>query len=239
MARVECPITVIDTTTGVPIAGASVQIKYRSSGTNAPWYAAETGGSSSTSSLTTDANGRVDAWVDRGAYNCVISGSGITTYTESWDAIPASDNGADALWLPDNVIAARHLQDGVVGPNELAAAAVTAGKIAAAAVSGSNLDSNALNAALRLASGSGLKVAAGTSTSASWGAINTSASATFTHGLGATPIAAVVTGINNNNIFVVPRINALGSTTVTIEGFIVQSSVAFSVAGAFSVIAIG
>lgn len=109
MARAELPITVINATTGVPVAGASVAVKYRSSGANATWWTQETGGTSSTAAITTDSAGRATGWFDRGAYNCTISGTGITTYTEPWDAIPAADNAADALWLPDNIIVARHL----------------------------------------------------------------------------------------------------------------------------------
>ena len=91
MARIEAPIVALNSTTGLPVAGASVQIKFRSSGTNATWWTAETGGVSSTAACVTDSAGRISAWLDRGQYNCVVSGSGITTYTEPWDAVSAGD----------------------------------------------------------------------------------------------------------------------------------------------------
>lgn len=106
MARVECPVVVISATTGLPISGASVAIKLRSTGANATWWTQETGGTSSTAAVTTDASGRVSAWVDRGAYNCVVTGTGITTYTEPWDASPASDAAIDAPWLGPAVLPA-------------------------------------------------------------------------------------------------------------------------------------
>lgn len=104
MARVRVPITVIDPA-GNAVAGAAVTVNKRSTGTAAVLYVAETGPTTTANPTTTDAYGRVTAWVDRGAYNAVISGTGITTYTQPFDAGAASDQGIDDLWLPSGAVA--------------------------------------------------------------------------------------------------------------------------------------
>lgn len=104
MARVELPITVLNSTTGLPVVGAAVTPSFRGSGTPAPWWAAETGGSSSTSAIITDAAGRANAWFNRGTYNLAITGTGITPYTEPWDAIPAGDSSFEIAQIADGTI---------------------------------------------------------------------------------------------------------------------------------------
>lgn len=86
MARFKVPITVLDAS-GNALPGASVLVKIRASGTNATVYTAETAGTSSTGAVTTDSNGRVPYWVDAGnTYSADITGTGITAYTEYFDA---------------------------------------------------------------------------------------------------------------------------------------------------------
>src|ERR1700750_878345 len=84
MARVEIPTLVI-LSTGLPAVAASAQINIRNS-TPATVFANETGGTTVTNPLTTDSMGRVEGWVDEGSYDIVISGSGITTYTQRFEA---------------------------------------------------------------------------------------------------------------------------------------------------------
>lgn len=129
MARVEVPVTVIRTD-GTPVNGATVAVTYRSTGATAPWYATETGGVGQTTPMTTDAQGRTTGWVERGAYNLTISGTGITTYVEPFDAAPGSDATVDSLWLPDNAVEQRHLKDNSVGTAEVKDGEITNGKIA-------------------------------------------------------------------------------------------------------------
>jgi microcystin-dependent protein len=94
MARIEVPI-VVQNSEGQPVNGAAVQIKLRSNGANATWYTSEVAPTGSTAAVITDVYGRVNAWVDRGAYNAVITGTGITGYTEPFDALPATDQSLD------------------------------------------------------------------------------------------------------------------------------------------------
>jgi hypothetical protein len=98
MARVQLPFTILDAT-GAPVNGAALAITHRASGSPAVWYTAETGGTGSSASVITDANGRASAWLDRGAYNVQVSGTGITTYTRAWDATPGKDAGIDEPWI--------------------------------------------------------------------------------------------------------------------------------------------
>lgn len=104
MARVELPVTVINSTTGLPVAGAAIAASYRSSGAPAPWWAAETGGTSSTAAIITDSAGRATAWFERGQYNLAVTGTGITPYTEPWDALPSGDATLDMAFIPDGSI---------------------------------------------------------------------------------------------------------------------------------------
>lgn len=98
MARVAVPITVL-TLTGDAKPSASVTVKIRATNTNAVLYAAETGAATVSNPLTTDANGRVTAWVERGAYRADVTGSGITGYSENFDGAPAGDGTVDGTWL--------------------------------------------------------------------------------------------------------------------------------------------
>jgi hypothetical protein len=85
---------------GDVVPTGSVNIKKRIDATNATLYDAETGGSTISNPVTVDSLGRMICWVDRGDYNAIISGTGITTYTMPLDAAPAGDREIDLLWLP-------------------------------------------------------------------------------------------------------------------------------------------
>lgn len=104
MARTEIPIVVIDPATGNAVSGASVSVVSRSTGSAATLYTTETGGTTATNPRTTDANGRLTGWVDRGAYRLDISGSGLTSYSKNWDSAPASDASMDGLWIGQGAI---------------------------------------------------------------------------------------------------------------------------------------
>lgn len=118
MARVEVPIVVVNSSTGLPVSGAAITLTRRSNGALVPWYTTETGGTGSTAAIITDSAGRVNAWVERGAYNLAVTGTGITPYTEAWDASPGGDSTIDTLWVGTDV-AARVLGAAVLSPFDL------------------------------------------------------------------------------------------------------------------------
>jgi hypothetical protein len=97
MARAPIPITVVDLL-GNAVAGATVTIKKRSDGTNAVLYLAETGAPTTGNPASTNTQGRVPYWIDRGAYAATITGTGITTYVENFEASPSKDGGIDTAW---------------------------------------------------------------------------------------------------------------------------------------------
>lgn len=138
MARVELPIVVINSATGLPVNGASVAVAFRATGAPASWYPTETGGAASTAAVVTDSNGRTSAWFPRGAYNCTVTGTGITPYTEPWDAAPASDQAIDSLWVPDGSIGNAKLGTDL-DAGKLTTGTLPAARIGANAIGTSNI----------------------------------------------------------------------------------------------------
>lgn len=106
--------------TGAPLAGASIQVNIRG-GSAATLWNQEVGGTNPSNPLTTDAQGRVLAWVDRGAYDLVISGSGISTYTVNVEVVPGRDASIDSNWIGAGVLLATHYAAGSVTSAALAA----------------------------------------------------------------------------------------------------------------------
>src|SRR3954470_811028 len=92
IARVELLATVdkIVSSNLQQVSGASVQVNVRATGSPATVYAGETGGTTVSNPLVTDANGRVNGWVDEGSYVLAISGSGITSYNQPYEAVRGS-----------------------------------------------------------------------------------------------------------------------------------------------------
>ena len=116
--RTEVPAVVIDTA-GNTVLNASIQVNLRSGGA-ATVYAAETGATTTANPLTTNAQGQVTGWLNRGAYNLVVTGPGITGYTDPYDSVPGVDLGIDTAAIADLGVTTA----------KLAASAVTAEKIA-------------------------------------------------------------------------------------------------------------
>lgn len=102
-SRVSIPLVVLDAT-GAPKSGASVTVKKRSDNTNATIYTTEGGGTTTANPMSTDAVGRLAGWVDRGAYNLIVTGSGITGFTEAFDAAPASDGAVIGPWVGTEIL---------------------------------------------------------------------------------------------------------------------------------------
>jgi hypothetical protein len=137
MARVELLVTVdkIVTSNLQPVSGASVQVNVRSTGSPATVYAAETGGTTVSNPLVTDANGRVNGWVDEESYVLAISGSGITSYNQPYEAVRGS--------LAIAVDGARVVTNTLPG-DRIVNASIASGKLANGAVLGKHLSEGAI-----------------------------------------------------------------------------------------------
>lgn len=144
MARTELLVTVdkIVSSNLQPVSGASVLVKLRSTGNPVTVYAAETGGTTISNPLVTDANGRVNGWVDEASLVLTISGSGITTYNQPYEAVKADElvtiNGArissntmPGTSITDASILSTKLANGAVLGKHLAESAMPLGTILA------------------------------------------------------------------------------------------------------------
>lgn len=124
MARVEISEAVQDTA-GNALSGASVQVNVRSTGSAATLYEGETGGTTVGNPRTTGTNGRVEAWVDEGSYNLVVSKSGYTSYTQPFEAVVAGTQNPDVILAAPSGSAATDMTN-------IAAALAQGGRVIAA-----------------------------------------------------------------------------------------------------------
>lgn len=215
MSRVAIPIVVLDST-GAPKSGASVTAKKRSDGTNATVYQNETGGTTVANPMSTDALGRVAGWLERGAYNLVVTGSGITGFTEPFDAAPAGDATLDSAWPAAGSIDATAIGTG----------AVTTAEILDATIGLGDLSTAALNNFLKLLTAGDKKLAFGYVGLTFGGSSKTTSVATVTHGLGATPTLILATCSQAaGGHGVVVNFGSQGSTTFQLVGEVVDATV--------------
>lgn len=137
MARVELLVTVdkIVSSNLQPVSGASVQVNVRSTGSPSTVYSAETGGTTVSNPLVTDANGRVNGWVDEGSYVLGVSGSGITSYNQPYEAV----RGDMSIAIPGT-----RVNTNTMPGDRLTDASVTAAKIATGTILGKHLSESAL-----------------------------------------------------------------------------------------------
>ena len=91
--RVEIP-HVVRRANGQAAAGASVYVYARGTTTQRTVYSAATGGGTIAQPLTTDANGRIEGWVDPGQHDIYSTVDG-AAYTQPWDA----SAGALEAWI--------------------------------------------------------------------------------------------------------------------------------------------
>lgn len=100
--RVRIPLVVLGSD-GRPLAGATMVVRDRITGTTDTVYAAETGGTTLTApQQVSDAQGRLPGWTGRGRKQATITpppGSGLSPYVESWDAAPAGNDDVEADWI--------------------------------------------------------------------------------------------------------------------------------------------
>lgn len=101
--RGEIPLVILDLS-GEPVTNASVAIYVRGTTNAAAIYQAATGAPVHPNPTVPNSSGRVEGWLERGAYDAVITAPGLTGYTEQFDIAPAGDGGIDAAWIPNGGI---------------------------------------------------------------------------------------------------------------------------------------
>lgn len=159
MARTEIPLVVFDPTTGDLLENAEVTVIDRIDDvTLATVYTAETGVGTETQPLTSDAQGRVAGWLDRGQYRFDVEppGGGAVFVTESFDSATAEDGSIDDTWLASDSVTEAKILDGAVTTDKIDDDAVTTakilnanvteGKIATGAVTNTKIGTGAVDA---------------------------------------------------------------------------------------------
>jgi hypothetical protein len=128
---------------GRPLSGASVGV-LRRDGAAAIIWTAEDAGSPLGDETASDTYGRVEGWLDRGAYTLTISHPSITTFSIEWEAVIGRPLAMDQSWLaPDSATAAKIADDAVTEP-KFANNAVGNSELAANAVDSTALASNSV-----------------------------------------------------------------------------------------------
>lgn len=127
MARGEIPYVVTKVQGAVSgavadyaVSGASILVNIRGGGP-ATVYAAETGGTTLANPLTSTAEGRIDGWLEEGSYDLVVSGAGITTYTQYIEVL----RGDGTSKLAANAVTTAAIASGAVTFAKLAADVAT------------------------------------------------------------------------------------------------------------------
>lgn len=94
--RVRVPLVIMQE--GVPVDGATVLIRDRSTGSFATLYASPIGAATVPNPVNTTVFGEVEAYVDRGSYNAYITRTGTLSHVQPFEASPADDNSIDTGW---------------------------------------------------------------------------------------------------------------------------------------------
>jgi len=115
--RIEIPLVVIDQN-GNPVANATVQVSVRGGGL-ASLFSFETGGGTVANPTTTDLAGRVNGWVERGAYDALVTAPGLTSYTEQFEATPARDGAIDTAWIAGGAVTGAKIATGAVTTTQI------------------------------------------------------------------------------------------------------------------------
>lgn len=111
---------------------ASVTVRPRGQTTGGPQlYNASGGTLGAPGDPVTSVGGRIEAWVDEGRYDLVVSGSGFSTYTQEFEAVaPTLTGDISSAKIADSAVTNTKLADNAVINAKLAADAVTTDKIA-------------------------------------------------------------------------------------------------------------
>jgi hypothetical protein len=108
MARAEIGY-IITKDNGDAATAASVQVNVRATGNPATVYSAETGGATTANPIAVT-NGRIEGWLDEGSYNFIITGTGITSYTQPVEIVRGDGVGN----IADNAVTNSKIANGTI-----------------------------------------------------------------------------------------------------------------------------
>lgn len=146
--RVELPIVVLNPVSPYnPVSGAQVVVINQETGFATTVYTTSSSSAEVAQPILTDVSGRIDGWVERGAYAIEVTIPGRPTYTEYFEASPAKDGSVDTDWLENSSVTTSKLDNAAVTAAKLASSAVTSSAIASGAVTESKLASSAVTTA--------------------------------------------------------------------------------------------
>lgn len=110
------------------VADATVTVRLRGTTTNVQLY---NGSGGTIGNPVTTVGGKIEAWVDEGRYDLVISGAGFTTYTQEFEAVvPTLTGDISSAKLADDAVTNPKIANDSVGTTEIINGAVTSAKIA-------------------------------------------------------------------------------------------------------------
>lgn len=130
MARTKINIIVLDPTDGSLVEDAAVTIIDRETTSQAPVYNAEDGETTITQPLTTDAQGRVPGWVDRGQYEAEINVLGNPQTSVEFDSAPGGDGSVVEAWIANSAVTTNKLGNDAVSTAKIQNGAVSNDKLA-------------------------------------------------------------------------------------------------------------
>lgn len=109
-------------------ADATVTVRLRGTTDNAQLYNAS---DATIGNPTTTVGGRIEAFVDEGRYDLVVSGAGFTTYTQQFEAVaPTLTGDISSAKLADNAVTTPKILDTSITTAKIADGAITSPKLA-------------------------------------------------------------------------------------------------------------
>lgn len=179
---------------GRPLEGASVTLRDVDND-NASIYPSRTGGSPGDNPMTTNAQGMVYGFADRGIYTEIRAHASMDTQTFDLDLTPGADSTVDAEWLAEQIITLAQIASTLLPSGGAGAADETLralGTSAGQALPGNhasvtNARSPTAHASSHISGGSDKIYTYGVATCPAGGGVS------VTHGLGATPSVILLT----------------------------------------------
>jgi microcystin-dependent protein len=143
MARVEIPIIVLDPDDGSLVENAEILIEDRVSNTESTVYSNESGAGEETQPLSSDVQGRVEGWLERGTYRATISITGHPDREEYFDVTPGADGSITTAWLGNLQVTTGKLANDSITRDKIADDAVGADQVEDGTLSAEKLASSA------------------------------------------------------------------------------------------------